>query len=711
MKKLYPFNQALKLSTIERDPGKKTRLSFFKFLTALAAFVLSPNQNCKAQIIAYTFSQSSSVYTPVANETVLAAATDNTATLNLNSVVSAVNIPFAFSFNGTSYTSLNVSSNGFITFGSVAPSPFYTSPISGTTSYQGAISAWGRDISSFYNIGGKTGKISYGVTGNAPNREFIIQWTNFRPNASTVSTIVYSFSFQIRLKETSNIIQMAYDQGSYLAGSTTVNGTAEIGIRGASNAEFNNRLNPTTAVFSASGAGTAGNSAQAFNTVGTVPGMPPADLVYTWTPPSCYTPTGISVNNLTSVSAILSWNASASLPGGYDIYYSTSSAAPTSSTAPTVSNVPGTSYQINNLNPLTTYYAWVRSNCGSGNVSVWSLDPMIFTTKCSNPPAAPTVNGATIYPNHQAILTANPSSSANYSWYDAPNGGNLMYTGNPFTTPALTATTNYYVSTFTGTSGIPTGRPIYTNGGAFTGFGTTNFGLVFDVLSYMVLESITVYPLSTTSSQGTLTIDVIDSNGVIVNTKTVSVTGAPVSAPVAQVINLDFPIFPGTNYKLRPRGYTGIDGLLYESNTTAGYFGYPLNVQNLVDIKYSTLTAAPANTPNTGLYYYFYDWKVGNKCESARSPVTVTVDSTLSTSEADTKNTVKIYPNPFSDAITIDRPELIGSLGIFDASGKLVMRNVKAEQKLILSHLVPGAYIVQILMKDGTRQSVKLIKK
>uniref|UniRef100_A0AAU6WPF4 T9SS type A sorting domain-containing protein n=1 Tax=Chryseobacterium endophyticum TaxID=1854762 RepID=A0AAU6WPF4_9FLAO len=188
-------------------------------------------------------------------------------------------------------------------------------------------------------------------------------------------------------------------------------------------------------------------------------------------------------------------------------------------------------------------------------------------------------------------------------------------------------------------------------------------------------------------------------------------TGAPVSAPVAQVINLDFPIFPGTNYKLCPRGYTGIDGLLYESNTTAGYFGYPLNVQNLVDIKYSTLTAAPTNTPNTGLYYYFYDWKVGNKCESARSPVTVTVDSTLSTSEADTKNTVKIYPNPFSDAITIDRPELIGSLGIFDASGKLVMRNVKAEQKLILSHLVPGAYIVQILMKDGTRQSVKLIKK
>lgn len=711
MKKLYLFNKPLKLSTVERNPGKENRLSIFKFLMVLTPFLLLPDQNCKAQIIAYNFSQSTSVYTPVANETVLAVATDNTATLNLNSVVAAVNIPFAFSFNGTSYTSLNVSSNGFITFGSVAPSPFYTNPISGNTSYQGAISAWGRDISSFYNISGKTGKISYGVMGSAPNREFIIQWTNFRPNATSVTTNVYSFSFQIRLKETSNVIKMAYDQGSYLAGSTTVNGTAEIGLRGTSSAEFNNRINPTTSGFTTSGAGTANNSAQAFNTVGTLPGMPPADLVYTWTPPSCYTPTGIAVNNLTSVSANLSWNTSASSPGGYDIYYSSSPTAPTSSTAPTVSNVPGTSYQINNLNPLTTYYAWVRSNCGSGNVSLWSLDTMVFTTKCSNPPAAPAVNGTTIYPNHQAILTANPSSSANYSWYDSPTGGNLMFTGNPFTTPALTATTNYYVSTFTGNSGIQTGRPIYTNGGAFSGSGTTNFGMVFDALSYLVLESVTVYPLSTTNSSGTLTIDVIDSNGVIVNTKTVNVVGAPVSAPVEQVINLDFPIFPGTNYKLRPRGFTGIDGLLYESNSNAGYFGYPYSVQNLIDIKYATLTAAPANTANTGLYYYFYDWKVGNKCESARSPVTVTVDSTLSTSEENRKDTVKIYPNPFADAVTIDRPELIGSLSIFDASGKLVMQNVKAEQKLSLSHLASGTYIVQILMKDGTRQSVKLIKK
>ena len=44
--------------------------------------------------------------------------------------------------------------------------------------------------------------------------------------------------------------------------------------------------------------------------------------------------------------------------------------------------------------------------------------------------------------------TANLSVDNNgaiYSWYDAPTAGNLVYTGNAFTTPVLTATTTYYV--------------------------------------------------------------------------------------------------------------------------------------------------------------------------------------------------------------------------------------------------------------------------
>lgn len=704
MKKLYPVKPDSNVENFKNT----FRIIFLKLIIGLSVFLMPSAETCKAQLTAYTFVQSNSTYTSISGETVLATAQDNTATLNLNSVVAPVTLPFAFNFNGTSFTDLNVSSNGFVTFGSVAPSSFYTSPISGTTAYQGAISAWGRDISSFFNINNRRGKISYGVVGTAPNREFVIQWTDFRPNSSTVTTIVYSFSFQIRLEETTNKIRIVYDAGSYLAGSTTVNGTAEIGLRGASNAEFNNRTNSTAVAFSSSSAGTGNNSSQAFNTVGNIPGVPPANLTYTWTPPSCYIPTNVAVNNTTSTSADVSWAASSSSPSGYDLYYSTSATPPTAATVPTVTNFSGTSYQITGLNPLTTYFVWVRSNCGSGNVSVWSSDIAVFTTTCSNPPAAPTVNGATVSPNQQATLTAAPSSSTNYSWYDAPAGGNLLFTGNPFVTPALTATTNYYVSAFSGTTGTPAARS-YSTGG-LTGIGIFNTGILFDALSYFVLESVTLYPISSNNASGTIIIDVIDSNGNVINTKTANVVGAPSNAPVPQVITLNFPIFPGTNYKLRPRSFTGISGLMFESNSSGNY-PYPYTVQNLLNITASTLTAAPTNTPRTNLYYYFYDWKIGSKCESSRSMATANVNSTLSVSEAEAKDKIEIYPNPFSDVVTINRPELISTLNIIDASGKVVMQNVKAESKIILNHLLSGVYIADIQMKNGTRQSIKLTKK
>lgn len=109
-----------------------------------------------AQVSSYTFSQSSGTYTPITG-TVLDAATGNTSTTNLNSNIYPLSLPFGFVFNGVSYNSLNVSTNGFITFGSTAPSTTYTTPISGTTAYEGAVSVFGKDLSSFFDISGTTG--------------------------------------------------------------------------------------------------------------------------------------------------------------------------------------------------------------------------------------------------------------------------------------------------------------------------------------------------------------------------------------------------------------------------------------------------------------------------------------------------------------------------------------------------------------------------
>ncbi len=97
---------------------------------------------------------------------------------------------------------------------------------------------------------------------------------------------------------------------------------------------------------------------------------------------SCSKPTNLTAsnNNIGSCTATLTWTAGGS-ESLWDLYLSTSSTTPNAQATPTVSNIESTSYTFNNLQPATTYYAWVRSNCGGGDVSSWS-DVYCFSTSC-----------------------------------------------------------------------------------------------------------------------------------------------------------------------------------------------------------------------------------------------------------------------------------------------------------------------------------------
>jgi hypothetical protein len=90
--------------------------------------------------------------------------------------------------------------------------------------------------------------------------------------------------------------------------------------------------------------------------------------------PSCFSPT-IAPTIVTGQStAIARWNAPASAPsGGYDIYWSTSSTAPTGATSPNGYSAVDTFYNISGLSAGITHYVWVRSNCGGSGVSRWSI--------------------------------------------------------------------------------------------------------------------------------------------------------------------------------------------------------------------------------------------------------------------------------------------------------------------------------------------------
>ena len=509
-----------------------------------------------AQVSAYSFSQTNGAYSSINGATILGTATANTGAIpSLDTASFPVTIPFSFFFNGQNYTDFNMSTNGYITFGTGLATG--STPISGTTTYDGAISAWGRDINAVFDIVGKTGNMSYAIEGTAPNRVAVMQWENFRPTYTTTATSAYVFSFQIRLAETTNVISTVYSDGSYLIGSTAYSATnTQIGLRGATNADFNNRTNPSTVAFTSSTAGTANSNGQSFSTTASPAGMPTPGLTYTWTPPTCIFPTNITISNISSTSASVNWTASVSAPtNGYDIFVSTSNTPPTAASTPTLTGVTGTSFVLTGLTPSTQYYVWVRSNCGVGDFSNWS-NLKLFNSACQ-PPAITGTTGSTICPNSTATLTATADAGATIHWYDA--GGTEVATGPNFTTPSLSSTTTYYTSASVGTSNVPVGKTTY-SAGPSSGAGTTNFGLVFDVFSPCILSSLTIYPVSPSGAAGIVIIDVIDENGNILNTHTENVVGAPVGAPVAHIVNVNFALIPGTNYKLRHSSHAGISG-------------------------------------------------------------------------------------------------------------------------------------------------------
>ncbi len=75
------------------------------------------------------------------------------------------------------------------------------------------------------------------------------------------------------------------------------------------------------------------------------------------------------------------------------------------------------------------------------------------------------------------------------------------------------------------------------------------------------------------------------------------------------------------------------------------------------------------------------------------------------------KNTVKAYPNPFSDVLNISDAAKVKSIMITDAAGRILKTIATPDSLLHLEELKQGVYMVVLEMKDGSRQTVKTIKK
>lgn len=189
----------------------------------------------------YSFSQEQGQYQELQNSTVLATATGvYMGSLDTDKI--KVDLPFSFTFNGTSYSHLHIYPKGYVSFGD-AYIGVTTSPISfpgrGGKDFEGVISVFGSDILSSYDeVSGKASTIAYEVFGMAPNREIVFQWKHFRFYAQPLNANE-DFNFQLKLNENGEI-RFVYDVKN--VNTWFSEKSVQVGLRGTSNADFNNRL-------------------------------------------------------------------------------------------------------------------------------------------------------------------------------------------------------------------------------------------------------------------------------------------------------------------------------------------------------------------------------------------------------------------------------------------------------------------------------------
>jgi PKD-like domain/Secretion system C-terminal sorting domain len=328
----------------------------------------------------YTFSSSPGTYTEITGGTIIATATATTGAAALDDVVydlPAGTIPFSFTFDNIAYTGCKVSTNGFITFGTTAPAASGSAtgftPLSAVTAYSGAVSAFGRNLAGYFFTGNpaQTGQLRYQTLGSAPNRIFVIQYKNFKPFNYSTTSFTSPVNMQIRLKETTNAIDVVYN----ISGTFGSSILAQVGLRGANNIYPTNINNRSVAnavnTWPTSTTGTTNTSTcEILNTL-----IPASGLTYSWSLQACPTPLNLGVTNVLLNSAQATWSANGG-SGNFKLEYGPQGFTPGTGTVINNAVSPQT---ISGLAPSTNYAFFVQQICGASGNSP-NVGPFNFTS-------------------------------------------------------------------------------------------------------------------------------------------------------------------------------------------------------------------------------------------------------------------------------------------------------------------------------------------
>jgi hypothetical protein len=196
----------------------------------------------------------------------------------------SVGIGFGFNYYGTTYTTVGINSNGWLSFPS-ASSRFwsnYALPYSGISN--GIFAFWD-------DLYANSGTVCTVTVGSAPNRRFITQWNNY----SFLGDPSSALTFQISLTESTNTIDVLYHSMYSSTSGRASGGSATIGIQ--------NGTGPTVDHVST-------NTPMSVGPSGSL----------RWSPTTSGTPTGVCASGTCVGSGVLRFTLGWAHPSDFDLH-------------------------------------------------------------------------------------------------------------------------------------------------------------------------------------------------------------------------------------------------------------------------------------------------------------------------------------------------------------------------------------------------------
>ena len=404
----------------------KTKL--FTFFSGMLLF----GSSHFAQVSNYTFTQTLGSYGPTNTGTFIGIPLQD-------DDVTTASLPFPFVYNGNTYNSIEVCSNGYLSFGALTGTEYL--PIS-NASTQDLIAPFGQDIfmgtvlvgdltlgsntitncssvvgysvgdvlldynsdfantnptitaisgsnievnvnasstTSGYDVLNFHGSIKQDVSGTTPNRICEFEYLNF----CRYGVYDENIRFKVRFYETSNKIEFVY--GTMILGQD--NTPSQVGLKGTNNTDFNSRSVSASNTWSNSAASVAiTNACQVQATK-----FPQAGQSYAWSPFSCVTPTitvsqsnsiicnGASVTFTASGASSYTWTGGAT--GSVTVF------SPSNSTSYTVSANSGTCVGLSVVNVMVTQCTGISKLIAGTAEFVAYPNPFSSSLKLENPTA------------------------------------------------------------------------------------------------------------------------------------------------------------------------------------------------------------------------------------------------------------------------------------------------------------------------------------